>query len=353
MEILNRGRLDTAKRAFATRRVPAGAVRGLLATGQPPAPGDLVLARVTGLGSHSRIELPSGRRAMLLPGDEIVLAYGNRYAPDQYEAYVPEDLAPCHMVAAGGIAARAVGWHDRLNGPTEIEPIGLLADRDGCVINVRDFALSSSFVAPIAAPTDVFAVFGTSMNAGKTTTAAGLVKGFAAAGYRVGAAKITGTGAGGDLWLMRDYGAAEALDFTDAGHATTFGVEHDEVLAATQCLLAALAKARCDVAILEIADGLFQAETAALAESEALTTELTGTFFAAGDAMGAVAGAEHLARLGHKVLGISGALTRSPLAQREASTATGVPVLPLEQLTDPGAVRAWASAQRSALAAAE
>ena len=52
----------------------------------------------------------------------------------------------------------------------------------------------------------------------------GMVKGLTGAGYRVGAAKVTGTGAGGDLWLMRDHGAYEALDFTDAGMATTAGL---------------------------------------------------------------------------------------------------------------------------------
>jgi hypothetical protein len=38
--------------------------------------------------------------------DAIIVAYGHRYAPDQFEAYVPEDLGPCHLVAGGGVAAR-------------------------------------------------------------------------------------------------------------------------------------------------------------------------------------------------------------------------------------------------------
>ena len=46
--------------------------------------------------------------------------------------------------------------------------------------------------------TPVLIVAGTAMNAGKTTAAARLIKGLQRAGLRVGAAKVTGTGAGGD-----------------------------------------------------------------------------------------------------------------------------------------------------------
>ena len=339
MEEFDNNRLQAAKRAFSTRRAPEGAMKTLIAGPQQPGAGDLVLARVTEIGSHKRIELPSGRRALLSVGDEIVLAYGDRYAPDQYEAYVPTDLGSCHMVAAGGVAALARSWHDGLSGPTRIDPIGLVGNDEGLPINLRDFALSEEDAGPL--PSSIFAVFGTSMNAGKTTTAAALVKGFAAAGCRVGAAKITGTGAGGDLWMMRDYGAAEALDFTDAGYATTFGVYHGDLQRATQLLLQSLGTKGCSVAVVEIADGLYQEETAALASSRTFQSLLSGTFFAAGDAMGAVAGAARLVDLGHNVLGISGAMTRSPLAVRETGAAACAPVYTLDDMIAPSATSLW------------
>ncbi len=350
MEILDGDRLLKAKRAFSTRRVPENAMKTLLGGSRSPRPGDLVLARVKAIGSHKRIELPTGRRAILFAGDEIVLAYGNRYAPDQYEAYVPEDLDACHMVAAGGIAARASAWHDRLSGPTEIEPLGLVGNGDGQPVNLMDFALPA-FNGPM--PVCVFAVFGTAMNAGKTTTAAALVKGFAEAGCRVGAAKVTGTGAGGDLWLMRDFGAAEVLDFTDAGFPTTFRTDQQALVQASRNLVGALGARGCGVAVIEIADGLFQEETAALAASPDFRSLLSGTFFAAGDAMGAVAGARHLADLGHTVLGISGALTRSPLAIREAEAMAGAPVHTLCDLVNPASAARWLSGTQMPAAVGE
>ncbi|WP_419910872.1 hypothetical protein [Hoeflea sp.] len=340
MQILDRTVVNRAKQAYSSRRVPLDEIKTLISEKRRPKSGDLVLARVVKLGSHQRIELPSGRRAMMNPGDEIIVAYGDRYAPDQYEAYVPGDLGPCHLVAAGGVAARAKSWHDRMGGPTEIEPIGLLGCARHEPLNIGDFALKH---VPGPMPDAVFAVFGTSMNAGKTITAATLVKGFTDAGYRVGAAKITGTAAGGDPWLMRDYGAAEVVDFTDAGFPSTFNIDPETILDSTDNLLRALGSRGCSIAVIEIADGLYQAETAALAATEELRSILTGTFFAAGDAMGAVSGAADLARMGHRVVGISGALTRSPLACREAAKASGFPVFCLDELTNPEAVADWAA----------
>lgn len=335
MQILDRKRIAWAKRAFSTRRVPSEAIKTIVDTGHTPKAGDLVLARVVTLGTHKKIELQNGRRAAMYPGDEIIVAYGDRYAPDQFEAYVPDNLGTCHLVAAGGLASHAVSWHDKLSGPTVIEPIGLLGCAQNNPLNLADFAIAKGGGIM---PRYVFGVFGTSMNAGKTTTAAALVKGLTNAGYRVGAVKVTGTAAGGDLWLMRDFGAIEALDFTDAGFASTFNVASEKIQEASVHLLRHLASGGCDVAVVEIADGLFQTETAELAQLEAFKSLLTGTFFAAGDAMGAVSGAKHLIGLGHNLLGLSGAFTRSPLGKREAESQPGPGVYGLNELVDPQTV---------------
>lgn len=337
MEILNLNRLHLAKRAFSTRRVDLDAAKTLIYDHHRPEAGDLVLARITKIGSHKAVELPTGRKAKLYPGDEVILAYGNRYAPDQYEAYVPDDLRPCHMVAAGGIAALASSWHERLAGPTCIEPVGILGCSGCRPINLKQFGMPlSADLSPMAC----FAVFGTSMNAGKTISAASLVKGFADAGHRVGAVKITGTAAGGDLWLMRDSGAADVLDFTDAGFATTFGADMQEVAQAARNLLRTLGGMGCDVAVIEVADGLFQSETAQLAADPTLLSLLDGTLFAASDALGASTGVGMLQRMGHRLLGVSGAVMQSPLASKEAAEQLDVPMLHLDDLRDPGRARA-------------
>ncbi len=179
-----------------------------------------MLARVEKVGHHKRIELEHGRRAPLFVGDEILVCYGHRYAPDQFESEVPQDLKMCHLVAGGGIASRCLLRHDTAKLPTLIQPLGLVGDAQGKPLNMADWALDE--VAVKRPRPFVIVVVGTSMNAGKTTSAAYLIKGMSRSGMKVGAAKLTGTGAGGDRWLMQDAGAFEVVDFTDAGYASTY-----------------------------------------------------------------------------------------------------------------------------------
>lgn len=165
-QVIDGPRLARAKAAYTTRRIDRQAIKTLL-TGIEPRPGDVVLARVVKLGQHTRIELEHGRRAPLFIGDEIVVCYGNRYAPDQFEAEVPADLDECHPVAGGGIAARCLARHGGMKTPTLIQPLGLLGGIDGRPINLADWALPE--IASHRPRPLVLAVTGTAMNAGKTT----------------------------------------------------------------------------------------------------------------------------------------------------------------------------------------
>lgn len=134
---------------------------------------------------HDELESADSRRARLWQGDAIVVAYGARYAPDQCEAFAPDDLSSCHLVAAGGIAARLRNRDAGMRPATQIDPIGLLADRAG-VLNVRRGALGTPAKMR---PAFTVTVVGSSMNVGKPTTAANLIAGLRRLGHRVGAAK--------------------------------------------------------------------------------------------------------------------------------------------------------------------
>lgn len=331
-------RLAAAKRGFTTRTVPQGAMVAISAEPAAPRPGDLVLARVVQIGQHKQLEQPTSRKATLFVGDEVILAYGNRYAPDQFEACVPEDLGACDMVAAGGVAGRVLARHAKVAEPTRIEPIGLLVDASGAVLNLADFAVQPQ---PTSRRVPGIAVVGGSMNAGKTTAAANLVHGLTKAGYRVGAAKITGTGAGNDFWHMKDAGAVRVLDFTDAGLATTFRADLAAIEQAAVTLAAALQEYDVDVIVYEIADGLFQDETSALVKSRTLRSLVNGYVYAGESAASVAAGVQWLRSLGHLVLGVSGLVSASPLAAREAENATGYPCLSRETLATAAQGKTW------------
>ena len=92
--LLDSDRLQRASWAFTTRRVPREHHFRISHQARPPRPGDLVLARIDALGFHRGLQLRNGRKKNLFPEDEIVVAYGNRYAPNQFEAVVPKTLGP-------------------------------------------------------------------------------------------------------------------------------------------------------------------------------------------------------------------------------------------------------------------
>lgn len=229
-----RTRVERAKHAFSTRAVGAFLRRAetveLISEDHVPQAGEVVLARVTSIGQHKRLESPVSRRQILFEGDEIVVAYGSRYAADQFFAMIPGDLGPAHLAAAGGLASRVVEQHAGISSPTEIQPIGVLRDEHGPVTLAR--AAAHSVLRGIADrpgrpahQVPVIAVLGTSMNSGKSTVLAQLAHGLAAAGLRVAAGKATGTGAGNDYNYFIDAGAHRVLDFTDFGYPSTFQVD--------------------------------------------------------------------------------------------------------------------------------
>ncbi len=322
--------LRRAKRAYATGRFDISRAARLLTGSAAPKAGDLLLARVVRLGHHRKLESPEGRRQTLFVNDLILVCYGARYASDQFEALVPDTLEGCNLVAAGGIAGLCTDKHSAARKPTEIEPLGLVADAEGRVLNLSQFAESRSKGGTQRPYT--LAVVGTSMNAGKTTSVAAMIRGLARSGLKVGAAKVTGTGAGCDRWAMVDAGAEKVLDFTDFGHASTYQVPVAETASILDAAVAVLGREGCDVVVVELADGLLFPETAELVDHPHFSRLVSGVVLAAADSMSAGYGAAWLTSRDLPLLALAGKLTSSPLMVREVETACDVPVLALEDL---------------------
>jgi dethiobiotin synthetase len=326
--------IQDATIAYSARRVDPNAMRCLV-TDMKPRAGDLVLAMVTEIGHHKRLHLAEGGKKTLFVGDLVIVAYADRYAPNQFEAFVPGDLGECHLVAAGGIAGRVVAKHARISrNPTRLRPLGLIASEvEAPPLNLGGFALPPVETAP-RVDVPVIAVVGTSMDAGKTTCAAHLVHGLRRFGARVGYAKVTGTGAAGDPELLRDAGASPVLDFTDVGFASTYRLGASVVESIFVELISHLKAADVEAIVLEIADGLLQKETADLLESNVFRKQVDSVVFAAGEALSALAGAEWLRARNLPLRAVGGCITRAPLQVREAK-ACHVPILGLAELGDP------------------
>lgn len=336
------------KWAFSARRIPRDLATGLDPDVSTARAGDLVLGRVLTVGQHGRIQLMEGRPATLYPGDLIVLPCGARYAPDQFEGLAEIDPEGCDMLAGGGCLGRMVWRHDRMKAPTRVQPLGLLTDAVGRVLTTADFALPHP---ARASSLPLIVVVGTSMNSGKTTATVALTHGLTRAGFAVAALKGTGTGSFGDVNDYADAGAAYVGDFTDAGMVTTYLEPLERVKAGIEMLLAAAETQGANVAVMEIADGIFQKETAALLADPAFVARMQGCVFACGDAVAAAGGVSVLAGLGLRPLCLTGLLSCSPMASAEAKAMTGVTVVSRAGLIDP-AVASGLLAQAQGLAAA-
>lgn len=321
-----------AKWAFTTRRVARTDVHGLQADVSRAASGDVVLGQIVRLGQHRKIQLASGRYSESYSGDLVVLACGDRYAPDQFEGVAELDPDGADLIAGGGVLGRMRQLHDQMSNPTRVKPLGLLTDTRGEVINLEHYALRHRPIPPNIA---AIAVVGASMNAGKTTAAVSLAHGLSKAGLRVAGVKATGTGAFGDFNAFQDAGITMVADFTDAGMASTYRQPLERIERGFETLIAHAAAEGAELVVVELADGIFQKETAQLLRSSRIRDALSGVLFASPDAVGAAGGVAQLREMGIEPFAVSGKVTCSPLASAEAEAATQVPAASRNELCDP------------------
>lgn len=321
-----------AKWAFTTRRVIRFDVTGISKNLAQASSGDLVLARITDIGHHKRIQLAEGRASESYVGDRVVLTCGDRYAPDQFEGVAELDPKGADLLAGGGLLGHMLQANRRMKRPTRLKPLGLLTDELGEVINIARYALPN---AQSRRQIPVIGVVGASMNAGKTTAVASLTHGLHRAGLKVAAIKATGTGAFGDFNAYLDAGAAVVADFTDVGMSSTYRQSLGRIEQGYESLIAHAAEQGADVAVVELADGIFQKETAALLRESRIRDSFSGLMFAAPDALGAMGGVALLRDIGLVPFAVTGMVSCSPLATAEAEAAAKVTVVSRETLRDP------------------
>ncbi|MGQ9926782.1 MAG: DUF1611 domain-containing protein [Chloroflexaceae bacterium] len=321
---------DQWKRAFATHIVPDSAIAGYAAPVAPPRIGDLLAVEVISPGKHTMIETTQGITLNIFPGDRMIGTFGYRYATDQYEGVVPATWQEtCDLLSVGGVCGEVRSAHSSMGAPTRLRILGAVCDDEGQPINLRSFARPTPKI-PMTG--EVILVVGATMNAGKTTTVGTLVRALSRAGFRVAAAKVTGTAAGKDGRFFVSCGASPVLDFTHCGVPSTAMLERYELLTIYHTLLNRLAAANPDYCIIEIADGIFQRETRMLLESMTVRATVDHVFFAANDSLGAECGTRRLWNAGWPLRAVTGTVTASPLAIREVEQEVDLPCLSIENI---------------------
>ncbi|MDP9335407.1 MAG: DUF1611 domain-containing protein [Actinomycetota bacterium] len=317
------------KSTWVTRHVPTENVGW-----QPPRDptvGDLLLCEVVSIGIHGRVETVSGSREKLYVGDRIVCAVANRYATSLLEAVAEVGDGEVDMISASGLCGRVVKRAKKAAAPTKLRVLGQ-AFVDGHRVNLRSCALETP-PQPVGAEPQWVVVVGSAMDSGKTTACTSIIHGLVAAGHRVGAGKVTGTASARDLGSFRDAGAQPFLDFLDFGWPSTVGCTEAELLFVFDAVAGSMRAAGVQWGVIEIADGLLQADTKFLIG--AVSTRLgpaANVVLTVRESLAAVAGVDVLHKLGLDVVAVSGLITNSPLACREVELAFPDVCVPTQEL---------------------
>jgi hypothetical protein len=324
------GEMKTQMRIpYALRRVPEESFACVVPVPGTVEPGDIALARLEKIGKNAGLELAYGRRCTLHEGDLLAVVFGNRYATHQFEGYARTDGDHCHMLSMGGLCGIVESKHVNVAEPTKLHLLGAIGDAEGHALRLRHFALAP---APATHQPGVIVVCGTSMDAGKTYTTMSLIVGLRRQGNRVAGIKLTGTAAGRDRWSMVDAGACIALDFVDGGWPSTYLCTLDELLDLYGLLISHAASQSAAWVVVEIADGLFQRETAALLRSPRFTSTVNAWVLAAGEPMAAACAVSVLRGWDIELAALSGVVSMSPLGVQETQTATGLSCLTAQEL---------------------
>lgn len=242
--------------------------------------GDYVLAEVTSPRSTRTVELPSGRMVPVVRGDRVIGALGHRHATlemtGSWEAV--GDDGRMEILTGGGLFGRLTSRSTTVAPPPELRYRGHVV-RDGGKVAMDDFVAEPGDVPSFDTPTVL--VIGTSMSAGKTSSAQTVIRRLVARDRRVVGAKLTGAGRLRDVLTLADAGADPVYDFVDAGLPSTI-CPVDHYRERLRVVLGMLAAAEADAAVIEIGASPLEPYNGATAV-EALSEAVELTILCASD----------------------------------------------------------------------
>jgi hypothetical protein len=212
--------------------------------------GDYVVGKITDPGSNTlSIELPNGRMRGVIGNEFIIGALGERYATLEATGSwraVGKDLK-MHVLTGAGLLGKLTSKSAFIPQMIEIKYMGHTM-RDGKKLNMDNFVTYSK---PEDFTTPVVLFTGTSMSAGKTTSARIVTNIFKSAGLKVVGAKLTGAGRFKDILAVKDVGADIVMDFVDVGLPSSIYSKSGYKERLNE-LLSRIEKQKADVAVIEI-----------------------------------------------------------------------------------------------------
>lgn len=328
------------KKTFAASAVQTYAINPQLVSSYTPKAGDVGIFCVLEANGEG-IKDAESRHCSIFAGDLILAVFGHRYATNQIEGYVPDQpTVHCQLLSRGGVAGvvKSVNHTYKPN----IIPLELVAYatdvHTGEVLNTIQWEKLRNM--PLRAQPQkakVILSVGSSMDSGKTTTAAYLCAGLQKAGSKAAYIKLTGTAFPKDAQYVYDRGATACLDFGWAGFPSTYLLDELSLLRLHSALIQEVeARVKPDYIVIEIADGILQRETAMLLQNDMFMSSVDQVILSCGDSLGVLSGLSRLQSWGITPFAISGLFTASELLVSELLPETSLPILRLQDLLSSG-----------------
>lgn len=334
--------MNTIKKSIITKNVTDFTINKEKVGSYLPKMGDVAVFEILTIGKHKAIQGDAGINKHIFPGDKILATFGNRYASNQFEGYVPTTHQETYQILGqGGVIGVLKSMHARFEdiGATEVKLIGYATDENNEVINTRYY--NTSFNREHFTPMNtiknnakVYLSVGASMDSGKTTTAAFFSRGLMLQGKKVAYIKLTGTVYNKDAALVENGGATISVDFSHCGYPSTYMCSTEEVLDIYATLMKKVQVENPDVIIVEIADGLLQRETFGLLKHNGFMSTVEGVILSCPDSLSVLGGLKVLSSIRLTPVIISGLFTASPLMVKEVKAITKTPVFTLEDFIE-------------------
>ncbi len=212
--------------------------------------GDYVICEILDAGSNKlNLELSNGRMRGVIGGESIVGALGERFATLEATGTwkkVEEDLKMDVLTGAGLLG--------KMTSKSVFIPNMIQVIYTAHAFRGEEKMTMDSFVKPVEdVPFEIpVALFvGTSMSAGKTTSARIVTNLFKLAGLKVVGAKLTGAGRFKDILAVKDVGADVVMDFVDVGLPSSI-CPRKKYQHKLRQLLSKIAMQKADIAVIEI-----------------------------------------------------------------------------------------------------
>lgn len=286
--------------------------------------GDVVLVEVlTENPKYPYLEQPNGVLTKLRVGDHVVGAIGSRQALRGFVGYAPVKLNEndeLYILNMGGVIGRFIDSTTELGEPVRVQYLGTVVDDKG-VVNLNRAALPTVHALMDTPP--IILVIGTCMNVGKTSTAAKLIEVATKAGYKVGAAKLSGVAAVKDLRKFEDAGAVDVKSFIDVGLPST--VDTEDLAPVVKSVVSAV---KGDLIIVELGDGImghYKVETV-LTDAN-IMSHVAANVVCANDLMAAYGAKLYLDQLGVKIHAFSGIATENVSGSEYIEDKLGIPAI--------------------------